>query len=793
MLRPLVLILLSDIQIGKFGFTPKNRSEQRAFTISLINHIKSTYDKIPGLKPRYYLFALGDLTSTATPAEYTVVTEELIRIASILNIKRKDIHLCPGNHDYSFDLSKNETTKLQRFMSYANFHNEFYTKPHILESYPTLKGELGSSKQIDVTDSLFSEVINERYIDGNKPEEMNYYHIDDELNLEILSFNSACKCDHTDEFKFGSFPREEILAKYKFSSESKNVRIIIGHHNFESMSKSDISPLRNSRELKQFLFENNFNFLFHGHQHYFELKKWLHEEREVKVIGCGATSASKEELPRGDNQITSVLLNEIFCSIRSHVFDNVNKSWKVDYCLKHSPISNMQYLTLKGMKDVQKANHELIMSAEQRIEQTFINSNIPSEKDDSVRILIKDPYCPKGIQINRIISANGYDQINFIQDNLKLERNSNHINTLMVLTSDGTDNKFVNSLIIDNISNLVMFSDPMNWNTNGVYIPFTQLSHIISSYNRVYENQKPTIEKLEEIRNKILSQRPNTIAESVLTELANTFKDKVKFFGIVGSAVHKETPQNLINDIDIILLLETITTSFLQELKASVKAAIRKRSLKGVILLSEFTDGPIRPEPEDKYTTVYQLHVLPYTIEQIELWPSFIKINRLANHRSAGGVNLSEFIKSRGDIKLDLLEHRTWGIDQLIYYSNNMTFPCYKWEQSNETVSYNKFFHEPKKIWEKLEFLNYIVAKTLRNISIMEYGDELAQKSERQVYEHLKNSNFPDKAISLVSKLIDATEEFRKTAKTELTENNIDELKNNVVSFLEEIKKLLIK
>lgn len=791
MQRPLVFILISDIQIGRFGLDPTKRIRQVAFTKNLVTHIESTYNKLPGLIPRYCLFALGDLTSTSTPLEYQVVTEELIRIAVMLNIKRSDIYLCPGNHDFNFEISKSESTKSQRFSAYANFHNEFYSNPKLLDEYKTLKGELSSSHQLEIAELLFSEVINNRYINGNKPETMNYYHIDKDLNLEVLSFNSAYLCDHTNEYRFGNFPREEILSKFNFNSESQNLRIIIGHHNYESISEEDNSSLRNSRELKQFMLQNNFSFLFHGHQHYFEIKKWIQDENEIKVIGCGALGASKEELPRGDNQITSVLINEIFCSIRSHIYDSVNKSWNVDYSLKHLPIENQQFLTLQGTRKVQQANHELIMSAEQKIEQTFINSNIPAEKDDSVRILINDANCPAGLQIRRIISANGYDQINFIEENLELEKTNDNIITFMVIPKNEKEENFVNSLIVDDQSNLIMFSDPMNWNTNAIYIPSGKLTSIVSSYNKVNEIEKPSKDRIAQLRSEIISERPNTIAESVLTELANEFKDKVLFFGIVGSSVHKETPKNLVNDIDIIILLNTITPSFIQELQLAVERAIRNRSQKGILLLPEFVDGPIRPEPEGKYTTVYQLHVLPYRIDQIQKWPSFIKINRIANHRSVGGVNLADFIKEKGDIKADLLNHKTWGIEQLIHYCNTMQYPCYKWEVIDGQAVYSKFNHPPKKIWEKLEFLNYVVSKMLRNIAVMIYGDELAQKSERQVYNYLKTNKFSSKTLELISKVIDENEKFRKNASTDIKEKNIDELKQNVISFLREIELML--
>ena len=54
----------------------------------------------------YSLFALGDLASRATHEEYKSVEEALIEVAMYLNIPKKRIFICPGNHDYELDMCK---------------------------------------------------------------------------------------------------------------------------------------------------------------------------------------------------------------------------------------------------------------------------------------------------------------------------------------------------------------------------------------------------------------------------------------------------------------------------------------------------------------------------------------------------------------------------------------------------------------------------------------------------------------------------------------------------------------
>ena len=127
MRNPKVLILLSDIQIGQFGrIGKKDRQKQISFTKGLVSHVTSFYDNMPGINPTYSIFALGDLASSSHPEEYKIVSEELKRMAILLKVKRRNIYLCPGNHDYSLEMCKEQSLRNRRFQAYASFQNEFY-------------------------------------------------------------------------------------------------------------------------------------------------------------------------------------------------------------------------------------------------------------------------------------------------------------------------------------------------------------------------------------------------------------------------------------------------------------------------------------------------------------------------------------------------------------------------------------------------------------------------------------------------------------------------------------------
>lgn len=264
--RPISLILLADIQEGIFGINKIHNGNDRshsddiiAFTKNIIFQIINNHG-LPSKDNLYALFALGDIASTANNSEYKIVCQQLLIIALKLRIPLKRIYLCPGNHDFSFEEDDD-----RKFRSYFDFNNYFYSRK-LDKTYTYLSNRLSFSEAERVFYTTeFIENRHGRKFVNHQPNKLNYFAIDTDSGLEVLSFNSAYKCNKDESY--GHVPLTDIITSLdNFDDleniEPDNVRIAIGHHNFEAMDEADTSPIRNVKELKAFLFKNKFRFFF---------------------------------------------------------------------------------------------------------------------------------------------------------------------------------------------------------------------------------------------------------------------------------------------------------------------------------------------------------------------------------------------------------------------------------------------------------------------------------------------------------------------------------------------------
>lgn len=64
----------------------------------------------------------GDITSHGNPREFCMAKKYLLETAGLLEIKRKKVFFCPGNHDADTEV------KGSSFFHYQSFLNEFYGK-----------------------------------------------------------------------------------------------------------------------------------------------------------------------------------------------------------------------------------------------------------------------------------------------------------------------------------------------------------------------------------------------------------------------------------------------------------------------------------------------------------------------------------------------------------------------------------------------------------------------------------------------------------------------------------------
>lgn len=794
MRNPVVIILLSDIQIGRFGIIKSDdRPGQVSFMNDLIKQIQSiTTDFVT--PPIYVLFGLGDLASTAHLKEYDTVEEELLRIAAHLKIERNHIFLCPGNHDFDFNLSLDEKRANDKFSSYCQFHNDFYTQNR-LDKYPNLRTELTEDQYNWLTEQ-WDIPCGEKALPRGAPGEMFYFNRLDDLEMEVLVFNSAHLYTSDINSQYGHFPIEIIESKLKpdiLEPQNGYTRILLGHHSVEPLSEEDISSIRNIKELKTFLFKNGFRFYFHGHQHYYEQKKWIESEKEVHIIGCGPTSASRSEIITGDNQFTTLVLGRFFIEINSHEFNGVYKTWTPKKEKIKIPTSNKTLPLFDGQIEVKEANHELILSAQHSIYQTFINSNFPNKEDDSLRCII-DKIKQKNISVKRLLLINNFDGILFAEDCLEL-KNDNYPEIQLELLKNwkNISGPNFNFLVVDHSDIIVMQSKPDNWNTSGFYINSSSIAGQLAGF---YENSNDitqiTSEILQKLKKEIVKNHPHTIAESVLNELASKFGNEVIFFGAVGSAVKETSTYTLLNDLDLIIIVEKVTSDFLNRLNLEFEDAIEQKSNQGIKMVLEYRDGPIRPMPLDKVAPIFQLHVLIYDKRQAELWPEFIKRTHILNYRSARNIRLEDIVRIGDNLKNEILNHDVWGLSKLILYCQNSYFPTQRWITTNENsdpeVSSNKEFLN--NVGDKLEFYGYIISKSILNFLILIKGNDIKEISEDSILKKVKDI-IPSDILLNIKPILEARKKYRMEGEPKIKLSEIKQYQNNSILFLKRLQKLI--
>lgn len=86
------------------------------------NHIKEIMRNTLPDKKVDAIAVTGDLTSHGDPWEFDMAKKYLLETAEFLDVKRKKVFFCPGNHDADTEV------KGSAFYHYQSFLNEFYGK-----------------------------------------------------------------------------------------------------------------------------------------------------------------------------------------------------------------------------------------------------------------------------------------------------------------------------------------------------------------------------------------------------------------------------------------------------------------------------------------------------------------------------------------------------------------------------------------------------------------------------------------------------------------------------------------
>ena len=136
-------------------------------------------------------------------------------------MQRKNVLLCPGNHDIV------QNSSLEPFLSF---------------------------------DAFAAGIRNDNKFSFSK-NSCQLYQAD---SITFLGINSAFKLD----YKYGLIDKDEIKRCLdKADLDSSKIKIAFFHHHFLNVSENDTSAIRNAYELISLLDCYGFQYLFHGHQH----------------------------------------------------------------------------------------------------------------------------------------------------------------------------------------------------------------------------------------------------------------------------------------------------------------------------------------------------------------------------------------------------------------------------------------------------------------------------------------------------------------------------------------------
>lgn len=206
------LLHLSDPHFGSNNYLVKPHKVQRG----LIQFIREHLDDEP---ETFYLMITGDITSKGYEDGFKQAKFFFNEIIEQTKILKKNILICPGNHDIC--------------------NNSF-------EDFDTFSYKLRSDRSF-----LFNESNNQLLLNDN---------------ICFLGINTAYHLNN----KYGKIDLsglDELLQSHASKISNINLKIAFFHHHILNILDDDNSAIKNSYNLMHLLSEYKFNAIFHGHQH----------------------------------------------------------------------------------------------------------------------------------------------------------------------------------------------------------------------------------------------------------------------------------------------------------------------------------------------------------------------------------------------------------------------------------------------------------------------------------------------------------------------------------------------
>ncbi len=239
-------------------------------------------EKNENIKPNFIVLT-GDISNNSIEKEYEIAEEALQCLIDHLCMNRRYVVMVPGDHDVNRKLC--EAARLE-----ADAHGDFFNPPY----YAKFKN--------------YANFFYKFYENVQFPKEVEPYRLDEEdtfVNFyfpdEGIVFVGLNSCFDESEKKphYGNITLKQleqaISNMNKFGTDKKMLRIALMHHNYKQLSRYKKDNLKDANELTYLLLNNDFRFIFHGHQHFsYDNKVIKNGDKTIDIFETGTTGLDSD-------------------------------------------------------------------------------------------------------------------------------------------------------------------------------------------------------------------------------------------------------------------------------------------------------------------------------------------------------------------------------------------------------------------------------------------------------------------------------------------------------------------
>jgi 3',5'-cyclic AMP phosphodiesterase CpdA len=309
--QTITLLHVSDMQFGRnhrFGTLAAGDPEADfdALYTRLAEDLKRL-TRTQALWPRVIIVS-GDLAEWGLASEFKDAFEFLDRLATGLDIPRRNVVVVPGNHDVNRKLCES-------YFSECDGEEKEPVAPYARKWEPYRKH--------------FDEFFAGEGVEFTVAHPWSMWHLD-ELRLVVAGLNSTMHESHRDEDHYGWVGErqlqwfEEQLEPYV---ERGWLRIGVVHHNVCRGAMDDDENLRDASDLHARL-GSSVNLLLHGHTHEGKTA-WLHRRLPVLSTGSAALNAGARP-PEVPNQYQVIRIHPDRVERWARRYQPRTKSWAGD-------------------------------------------------------------------------------------------------------------------------------------------------------------------------------------------------------------------------------------------------------------------------------------------------------------------------------------------------------------------------------------------------------------------------------------------------------------------------------